>query len=102
MATLSKSKLFNSPKLDSRVKSANTKMGEIWLGYFTGPMLVYMAYYSIAGSYLTQFYTDVLGLAMAVTGTLLYSVPAPPTRYKLSGLLSATTCFLLLHSLSIT
>ena len=121
MATLSKSKLFNSPKLDSRVKSANTKMGEIWLGYFTGPMLVYMAYFSIAGSYLTQFYTDVLGLAggfltmmpiiskmvdaitnivmgriidrtrtrqgkarpwvlisglaMAVTGTLLYSVP---------------------------
>lgn len=63
MATLSKSKLFNSPKLDSRVKSANTKAGEIWLGYFAGPMLLYMAYYSIAGSYLTQFYTDVLGLA---------------------------------------
>ena len=63
MATLSKSKLFNSPKLDSRIKSANTKASEIWLGYFGGPMLLYMAYYSIAGTYLTQFYTDVLGLA---------------------------------------
>lgn len=63
MATLSKSKLFNSPKMDSRIKSANTKASEIWLGYFGGPMLLYMAYYSIAGSYLTQFYTDVLGLA---------------------------------------
>ena len=62
-ATLSKSKLFNSPKLDSRIKSANTKAGEIWMGYFTGPMLVYMAYYSVAGGYLNQFYTDVLGLA---------------------------------------
>lgn len=63
MATLSKSRLFNSPKLDSRIKSANTKASEIWLGYFAGPMLLYMAYYSIAGAYLTQFYTDVLGLA---------------------------------------
>ena len=63
MATLSKSKLFDSPKLDSRIKSANTKASEIWLGYFGGPMLLYMAYYSIAGAYLTQFYTDVLGLA---------------------------------------
>ncbi|MBD5152895.1 MAG: MFS transporter [Oscillibacter sp.] len=63
MATLSKSKLFNSPKLDSRIRSANTKASEIWLGYFGGPMLLYMAYYSIAGTYLTQFYTDVLGLA---------------------------------------
>ena len=63
MATLSRSKLFNSPKMDSRIKSANTKASEIWLGYFAGPMLLYMAYYSIAGAYLTQFYTDVLGLA---------------------------------------
>lgn len=63
MAALSNSKLFNSPKLDSRVKSANTKAPEIWLGYFTGPMLVFMAYYTVAGGYLNQFYTDVLGLA---------------------------------------
>ena len=63
MASMSALKVFDSPRLDSRVKSANTKISEIWLGYFTGPMLVYMAYYSIAGGYLNQFYTDVLGLA---------------------------------------
>ena len=63
MATLAKSKLFNSPRMDSRIKSANTQKSEIWLGYFAGPTLLYMAYYSIAGTYLTQFYTDVLGLA---------------------------------------
>lgn len=63
MATLEKSRFFNSPKLDTRVRSANTQKSEIWLGYFFGPTLLYMAYYSIAGTYLTQFYTDVLGLA---------------------------------------
>ena len=63
MAALSKSKIFASPKLDSRIKSANTQKSEGILGYFVGPMLVYMMYYAIAGTYLTQFYTDVLGLA---------------------------------------
>lgn len=64
MAALSKSKLFNdSPLMNSRIKSANTQKSEGILGYFVGPMLVYMMYYAIAGTYLTQFYTDVLGLA---------------------------------------
>ena len=63
MATLTNSKLFNSPQLDSRIKSANTQKSEMWLGYFAGPCLVYMVYYSVAGTYLTQFYTDVLGLS---------------------------------------
>ncbi|MDE7353637.1 MAG: MFS transporter [Acetatifactor sp.] len=63
MVSKTKKGLFESKVFDSRIKSANTKAGEIWLGYFGGPMLLYMAYYSIAGTYLTQFYTDVLGLA---------------------------------------
>ena len=71
MATLSKSKLFDSPKLDSHIKSANTQTSEKALGYFFGPCFVYMAYYAIAGSYLTQFYTDVLG----VTGIFLTMMP---------------------------
>ena len=58
-----KLKLFESPKLDSRIRSANTQGSEKALGYFFGPCFVYMAYYAIAGTYLTQFYTDVLGLA---------------------------------------
>ena len=65
MASPAKAKLriFDSTKLDSRIRSANTQNSERWLGYFAGPMLLYMMYYSIAGTYLTQFYTDVLGLA---------------------------------------
>ena len=57
------SKLFSAPVLDSRIKSANTQASEMWLGYFAGPCFVYMVYYAVAGTYLTQFYTDVLGMA---------------------------------------
>ena len=71
MAVLSNSKLFQSPKLDSRIRSANTQGSEKALGYFFGPCFVYMAYYAIAGTYLTQFYTDVLG----VTGIFLTMMP---------------------------
>ena len=63
MATLQNSRLFASPKMDSRIKSANTQKSEMWLGYFAGPCFVYMVYYAVAGTYLTQFYTDVLGLS---------------------------------------
>ena len=63
MATLTELKFFNSPKMDSRIKSANTQKSEMWLGYFAGPCFVYMVYYAVAGTYLTQFYTDVLGLS---------------------------------------
>lgn len=63
MANKTKMRFLESKALGSRIKSANTQGSEIWLGYFAGPMLLYMAYYSIAGTYLTQFYTDVLGLA---------------------------------------
>ena len=57
-----KNGIFESKVLASRITSANTQKSEMWLGYFFGPCLVYMAYYAIAGSYLTQFYTDVLGI----------------------------------------
>ena len=63
MATLANSKLFNSPRMDSRIQSANTQKIEMWLGYFAGPCFVYMVYYAVAGTYLTQFYTDVLGMS---------------------------------------
>lgn len=56
-------KIFSSKALNSKITSANTQKSEMWLGYFAGPCFVYMVYYAIAGSYLTQFYTDVLGLS---------------------------------------
>lgn len=63
MATLTNSRVFASPRMDSRIRSANTQKSEMWLGYFSGPCFVYMVYYAVAGTYLTQFYTDVLGLS---------------------------------------
>ena len=56
-------RVFNSGALNSRITSANTQSSEKWLGYFVGPCLMYMVYYGVAGTYLTQFYTDVLGLS---------------------------------------
>ena len=58
-------KIFGSSFLDSKIKSANTQNSERWLGYFFGPCLLYMSYYGVAGTYLMQFYTDVLGLSGA-------------------------------------
>lgn len=55
--------LFSSKWLNSRIQSDHTTKSEQILGYFLGPCLVYMMYNGIAGTYLTQFYTDVLGLA---------------------------------------
>ncbi len=54
--------LFNSKFFDSKVTSANIQTSEKVWGYFVGPMFMYMAYYAIAGTYLTQFYTDGLGI----------------------------------------
>ena len=65
------SKLFAGRIFDSKISSANTQKSEMWLGYFFGPCLVYMAYYAIAGTYLTQFYTDVLGMS----GMILTMMP---------------------------
>ena len=64
-------KLFESKFFDSKIKSANTQNSERWLGYFFGPCLLYMCYYGITGTYLTQFYTDVLG----ITGMFLTLMP---------------------------
>lgn len=66
-----KKDLFAAKMFDSRITSANTQKSEMWLGYFLGPCLVYMVYYAVAGSYLTQFYTDVLG----ISGILLTLIP---------------------------
>ena len=55
--------IFDSKIMNSRIKSANTQTSEKWFGYFFGPCLMYMVYYGVAGTYLTQFYTDVLGLS---------------------------------------
>ena len=64
-------KMLSNSRFDSRIKSANTQKSEGFLGYFLGPCLVYMAFYAMAGSYLTQFYTDVLG----ISGAMMTMIP---------------------------
>ena len=51
---------------DSWIRSGNVTKAERILGYFVGPCLAYMVYNGLAGTYLTQFYTDVLGIAGAI------------------------------------
>lgn len=63
--------IFSSKLFNSRINTKDTQKREQILGYFLGPCLVYMVYTGIAGTYLTQFYTDVLGLS----GGLLTMMP---------------------------
>lgn len=75
MATLEKSKIFSTPKMDSRIKSANVQSSERWLGYFAGPGMLFIAYYVIAGTYLNVFYTDVLKVSGIWGGLFLTIMP---------------------------
>ena len=58
-----KAKILSSRNLSSRIQSDTVQRSEQIFGYFLGPCLTYMMYHGVAGTYLTQFYTDVLGLA---------------------------------------
>lgn len=78
-------KLLTGDVLNSRIRSPQVQKSEKVLGYFVGPCLVYMVYTGLAGTYLTQFYTDVLGLA----GGFLTLMPL------LSKLLSSLTGLLI-------
>ena len=49
--------------LSSRIWGDEVQKSEKALGYFLGPCLAFMSYTVLAGTYLTQFYTDVLGIA---------------------------------------
>ena len=77
--------IFSSKPLNSRIHSDDTQKSEQILGYFVGPCIVYMMYSGIAGTYLTQFYTDVLGLG----GAFLTMMPL------VSKLISAITSFII-------
>lgn len=73
---------FSSKLLNSRICSENTQKSEQIFGYFLGPCLVYMMYNGVAGTYLTQFYTDVLGVAGA------FLIMMPLVSKILSGIIS--------------
>lgn len=56
---------FGAKWLNSRINSGDVQKSERILGYFVGPCLMHVVYHGVAGNYLTQFYTDVLGIAGA-------------------------------------
>ena len=57
--------LLSAPVFSSRIHGDEVGKSEKILGYFLGPCLVYTVNTALSGTYLTQFYTDVLGLAGA-------------------------------------
>lgn len=74
MSFYSSGKLLSSPRLDSKIKSANVTNKERWLGYFLGPGGIIMLNAVIA-SYLNVFYTDVLKAGGLLGGALLALLP---------------------------
>lgn len=45
---------------NSRIRSANVRAKEMWLGYVLGPFGV-MLMYSVVNSYYNQYLTDIMG-----------------------------------------
>ena len=66
--------LFASPRLDSRVRSANVTNKERWIGFFFGPAGVILLN-AILATYLNVFYTDVLKLSGLWGGLFLMIFP---------------------------
>lgn len=75
MAVLEKSRIFNSPRFDSKIKSANTTAAERWIGFFASPAIIYIAYVTMSATYLNQFYLDVLKLGTVAGGLFMVLLP---------------------------
>ena len=69
------SRIFSAPALDSRITSANVQNSERWLGFFAGPGILYISYFVVAGTYLNQFYTDVVKVSGLWGGLFLTLMP---------------------------
>ena len=60
-------KIWDKNIFDSKIKSEDVSKAEIFLGYLIGPSLMYLMITALSGTYLMQFYTDVIG----VTGSVI-------------------------------
>ena len=78
-------KLSHNKLPNSRIHSDDVTMSEQILGYCIGPCLSFMVISALSGTYLSQFYTDVLG----ISGAILVWIPL------LSKILSAFTGLLI-------
>ncbi len=75
MASMTKRSIFDSPALDSKIKSANTTAAERWIGYFLSPAIMFIAYITMSQTYLNQFYIDVLKLGTVAGGAFMVLLP---------------------------
>ncbi len=57
---MNKKSFFDNPVLKTKITSQNVKLQEMLIGYFVAPMCAMLAN-SIFGSYLSRYYSDVLG-----------------------------------------
>ena len=57
---MDKKTFFDNPVLKTKITSQNVKLQEMLIGYFVAPMCAMLAN-SIFGSYLSRYYSDVLG-----------------------------------------
>lgn len=58
-----KTDILNNRIFDSRTDKENVNLTEIIFGYLLGPALSYLILTTVAGNYLVQFYTDVIGVS---------------------------------------
>lgn len=63
--------IFEHKLLDSAVKSEKLEKKEMIFGYLVGPSLMYLMTTALSGTYLMQFYTDVIG----ISGSLIVVMP---------------------------
>ncbi len=74
MSFYTSGKWLSSPRMDSRIKSANVTNKERWLGYFLGPGGVILLN-GILATYLNVFYTDVIKVGWIWGGAFLLVFP---------------------------
>ena len=63
--------LWNKEVFNTKVDTETIGKKETYLGYFLGPSLMYLMTTALSGTYLMQFYTDVIG----VSGTVIVLMP---------------------------
>lgn len=64
-------KFWDNAFLNTKIKSESLEKKEMFLGYLLGPSLMYLMSTALSGTYLMQFYTDVIG----VSGSLIIAMP---------------------------
>jgi GPH family glycoside/pentoside/hexuronide:cation symporter len=75
MARVFSFKQLESKAFNGRVKSADVRGGERWLGYFLGPALVACVHAACGTNYLNIFFTDVLKMSPVAGGAFLSLMP---------------------------